>query len=391
MKVLFLARYGRKGASSRLRAMQFLPHFESLGWACDISPLFADAYVDQLYSGSGRAALALAGYARRIGAVLRAGNYDLVWIEKELWPFVPAAAEYILRALRVPYVADYDDAWFHIYDRHPSRTIRLALGGKIDAVMRNAALVIAGNSYLAERALQAGARRVEIVPTVVDLERYPLAEPHSERVTVGWIGSPATAHYLQSVERALATVQKRLGVTIRIIGAGQMNLENVKAETVEWTVESEVASVASLDIGIMPLLDDAWARGKCGYKLIQYMACGLAVIASPVGVNAEIVRPGETGFLANSNAEWIAALERLITDKTLRQSMGMRGRRQVETDYSLATTAPRLAELFLSAARISQQPASPRMTRLERDSAAGSRQAREQSGVPSNPVGKRGL
>ena len=389
MKLLFLTRYGRKGASSRLRAMQFVPYFESLGWTCDVSPLFVDANVDQLNSGSGRAALATAGYARRLTAVLRAGNYDLVWIEKELFPFVPSVAEHALRTLNFPYVADYDDAWFHRYDLHPSGMVRWALGGKIDAVMRNAALVIAGNSYLAERAAGAGAVHIETVPTVVDPARYSVNKPHDDLVTVGWIGSPATAHYLQQLENALATVQERHGITVRLIGAGQRNLENVKTEIVEWTEESEVASVASLDIGIMPLPDDAWARGKCGYKLIQYMACGLAVIASPVGVNSEVVRHGETGFLASTNAEWIAALERLIVDKTLRRSMGMRGRQLVETDYSLEIMAPRLAEIFLSAARMSKQPASQRMTGSAPDSDFQVRLARDRRGVPCGSIRER--
>ena len=156
MKILFLTRYGPLGASSRVRALQFLPTFERMVWTCDVSPLFSDVYVQALYAKTGRMNSALVGYLNRLTILLRARRYDLLWIEKELLPFLPALAERLLASAGISYVVDYDDAWFHRYDRHHSSIVRKLLGRKIDAVMRHARVVVAGNRYIAARAEAAG-------------------------------------------------------------------------------------------------------------------------------------------------------------------------------------------------------------------------------------------
>jgi hypothetical protein len=199
MKILLLSRYSRLGASSRIRSYQYLPFLETQGIEVTVSPFFADSYLHGLYSNQRiDVHFLLQGYLRRVGCLFESRKFDLLWIEYELLPWMPNWAEKVLAAFGIPYLVDYDDAIFHRYDMHPRRLIRLCLGRKIDQVMREASQVVAGNEYLAERARKSGARRVSILPSVVDLSRYRIEKRMSKGIfTVGWIGSPTTALYVE--------------------------------------------------------------------------------------------------------------------------------------------------------------------------------------------------
>jgi glycosyltransferase involved in cell wall biosynthesis len=247
-------------------------------------------------------------------------------------------------------VVDYDDAVFHRYDQHPHPLVRRVLGRKIDGVMRHAALVVAGNDYLAAHAQQAGVKRIEIIPSVVDADHYQLASPPPHPFTIGWIGAPVTAPYLQHIQPALAEICAHGGATMIQVGGGNVSLAGVPLENRPWREDTEVAEIQRFDVGIMPLPDEPFERGKCGYKLIQYMACGLPVIASPVGVNQKIVEPGVNGFLASTPEDWITALNLLRTDPALRTRLGTVGRAKVEAQYSLQANAPKLRNLLLETA-----------------------------------------
>jgi len=353
MRVLALTRYGRRGASSRLRFEQFIPGLAARGIDVTLAPLLDDAFLERRYSGRGARPLAVAAaYARRATRILGGTAWDVVWLEKEAFPWIPGPLERILASYRVPYVVDFDDAWFHRYDRHPARSVRGLLSGKLDGIMRRAAVVAAGNDYIAERARRAGAPRVEIVPTVVDLARYPLATAQAPAATftIGWIGTPLTSSYLDAIEAPLREVAASGPSRFVAVGAGPLTLPGIDWTTPPWREEGEAAAIAGFDCGVMPLPDSEWERGKCGYKLLQYMACGKPVVASPVGVNRRIVVEGENGFLAADGASWTRALNRLRDDASLRAAMGAAGRRRVEEGYALDGLLPRLAELLRSAA-----------------------------------------
>lgn len=352
MKVLFLTRYGRLGASSRMRFLQFLPLFEQEGLKCTVAPLVDDAQLQARYQKGGYQLLGmLQAYWRRIRTLMQRDSIDVVWIEKEALPWLPAWVErWLLRG--VPYVLDYDDAIFHNYDQHSSAWVRRFFGHRIDRLMAGASLVIAGNAYLAKRARDAGAPRVEIVPTVIDLDRYAVKHalvPSGEPLRIVWIGSPSTVRYLTVLRVPLAVLSQKFSLKLRVIGGGAIDLPGVDVEFVQWTEATEVASIQACDIGVMPLFDSPWERGKCGYKLIQYMACGLPVVASPVGVNGEIVCAGENGFLADTVNEWVDTLDRFLSDAALRQQMGKVGRRCVEAQYCIQQVAPRLVALLSTA------------------------------------------
>ena len=351
MKVLLLSRYGSLGASSRVRFLQYLPYFKTQGAEVSVMPLFSDDYLKALYSGQSRWRRVLAGYVRRIGALFRAGRFDVLIVEKELFPFLPAVAERWLSAVGIPYVADYDDALFHRYDRHSSVWVRAALGRKIDVVMRHASVVIAGNDYVAEHARQAGTRRIEVIPTVVDTQRYqPRGGPPNEIPMIGWIGTPYTSRYLKPLLPVFEALKARMPVRVIAVGARSEDFAGTVVETMPWSEETEVASIQQFDIGIMPITDTPWERGKCGYKLIQYMACGIPVVASPVGVNTKIVRSRQNGLLAH-DGEWEQKLATLLRAPELRRTYGVRGREDVKGSYSVKAQAPRFLNVIREAIR----------------------------------------
>ena len=359
MKILVLTRYGPLGASSRLRFHQYFRYLEEHGAELTISPLFDDAYVGRLYSGRGRSPIEiLAAYGRRVAMLRDVRQFDLVWLEKELLPWLPAWLERFLCGTLPPLVIDLDDAIFHSYDIHRSALVRSALGNKIARLMSRARLVTAGNEYLAAYAIQAGTAKVETLPTVVDTERYQVPSagaPKGRPLRIGWIGSPATERYLASIFPALESVALQVPLELVAVGAGKLPGAGFPVEIRAWTEATEAAEIAGFDVGIMPLPDGPWERGKCGYKLIQYMACGKPVIASPVGVNTSIVRDGSVcGFLASDTDAWAEAIRRLADDYQLRRQLGAAGREKVERQYSLQVSAPRLWQLLQEAAEVSR-------------------------------------
>ena len=344
-----LSRYGRLGASSRMRFYQYLPWLEAAGIEITPAPLFSDAYVQGLQRNTKSPLEALRAYAGRVQALLASRKFDLLWIEKETLPWLPAWIEKMLLPRAVPYVLDYDDAVFHYYDEHSNPAVRALLAGKHPALMQGAALVVAGNAYLAEFARQAGAPNVEIVPTVIDLARYPVETcqraASNAPPCVGWIGQRATASFLAPYASLFQRLSAAGRARFAAIGIDAQAL-GLPMASIAWTEQTEVASIASFDIGVMPLLDGAFERGKCGYKLIQYMACGLPVVASPVGVNRQIVQHGVNGFLAETPAQWEQALQTLLADAGLRQRMGQAGRAKVEREYAIQVTAAKTIKWF---------------------------------------------
>jgi glycosyltransferase involved in cell wall biosynthesis len=361
MKILALTRYGRLGASSRLRTFQFLPTFEKEGLNELIQPLFDDEMLRIKYKKKNYGVRwILSAYWNRLRQLFGRHRFDLIWIEKEALPWMPAFFEKALLG-GVPYVLDYDDAIFHNYDLHRSFWVRHLFGKKIDRLMKGARLVVAGNEYLAQRALKAGAVWVEVVPTVIDLNRYGLSlhsRVKSNVPRIVWIGSPSTVKYLAMLEPALVALAERIEFRLRVIG-GIIQMPGVDIECVPWSEKSEVQAIIECDIGVMPLADSPWELGKCGYKLIQYMACSLPVVASPIGVNKKIVRDGINGFLARSPEDWVTSMERLLLNEGLRQSFGRAGRQCVEAEYCVQEVGPRLLEFLKKAGEINGQASGP--------------------------------
>lgn len=344
--LLMLTRYDRMGASSRVRSLQYLPYLEAGGITPIIAPLFPAEYLAAQYSGGRRGWMVARALTHRIKDLLQIRRPDAIWLEYEALPWMPFGAEQTLLPRHIPLIADYDDAIFHRYDRHRYKVVRQLLGTKIDKVMARADLVLAGNPYLAARARDAGASDVMNLPTVLNMDQYhPNARPGDGPVQVGWVGSPSTwDQFMAPMLDVLDPVMKDAAARLLVVGAKGRHAHHPWVQLQDWSEETEVHDLQQMDIGLMPLTDDPWARGKCGYKLIQYMACGLPVIASPVGVNSDIVQHGVTGFLATTPAQWTDALTQLITNPALRARMGTAARQRVERDYAVAHHGPRLVD-----------------------------------------------
>lgn len=332
--------------------MQYIPTLTAAGHDIEVLPFFDDKYLQQLYSGRADRLATPIYFLNRIKEVLKCKNLDLIWIEKEAYPWLPWLVERLLLPRNVQIVSDYDDAVFHRYDQNKRQLVRKLLGQKIDNVMKSSVLVTAGNQYLAERAKAAGAGWVEVVPTVVDTTVYS-TESHlqpDEIPRIGWIGTPGTwRDYGDPLLPVLSEVCRMNGARVRAIGTAATPTSEL--EVLPWFEDQEVSLIQSMTIGIMPLDDSSWSQGKCGYKLIQYMACGIPVVASPVGVNPTIVKHGVNGFLASTDAEWREALVTLLRDPGLRRRMGAAGRRKVEEHFSLQVWGPRVAGMLTNAAR----------------------------------------
>ncbi|MBP1924076.1 glycosyltransferase involved in cell wall biosynthesis [Halorubrum alkaliphilum] len=349
ISVLFLTKYDRKGASSRYRAFKYFPYLEKEGIQCSYESLFTNKYLTDLFeNGNRKISHIVKCYVRRIYDLFSAHSYDLVFLQKELFPYLPAVVERLFSSVNIRYILDIDDAIFHNYDLSDNYLVEYILGKKIDVVMRNSEMVIAGNEYLASRARQAGAPSTEIIPTVIDLDQYPTepSEQNGNPFVIGWIGSPSTSHYVEELSDVLRRIADQRQIEVRLIGSGDVSLPGVPYEVREWSEETEVDDLRDIDVGIMPLHDTPWTRGKCGFKLIQYMGMWKPVVASPVGVNRDLVDNGVNGYLADSQAQWINSLLDLCDNPDKRNAMGVNGHNIVEDNYCYSVTGPKIVDII---------------------------------------------
>ena len=349
-KILLLPRYDRTGASSRYRFYNFISYLEKKGIECEVSSLLDSTYLSNKYNNKPWVLSAILCYIKRIKVLLQLDEYDLLFIEKELFPFFPSWLESILRPKNIPYVVDYDDAIFHRYDQSSSRITRFLLGNKIKNIISGSRKVISGNSYLDEYAKLAGSLDHVILPTVVDTDYYDSVHvKKNEQFTIVWIGSPSTANYIMGIADALKTVHELLSVKFIMIG-GKVDIPGLPIQYVEWSSENEVQILKTAHVGIMPLPDKEWERGKCGFKLIQYMASKLSVVASPVGVNVDIVNHGNNGYLASSPDEWVKYLCQVHDDANL--DMGLNGHADVLAKYNQKKIAKSLCDILISSCEV---------------------------------------
>jgi len=348
IKVLGLALYGPLAASTRYRLGQYVAGLSKVGIDLRLTTLLGDDYLRRRFTGGGLPIGAMIhDGAERLRLLSRAGEYDLAVLYCELFPFMPAWMERAL--IRKPYIYDMDDAFYLRYRLGRKRIARSMLGDKFDGVMAGAAAVTAGNRVLADYARRHN-QSVTQLPTVVDTARYiPMLGRQNDVLTIGWIGSPSTASYLPQLVAPLAALGAETALNFVVIGGKAPAIPNVNVIEVEWNESTEVELINTFDVGVMPLPEDDWARGKCAFKLIQYMACGVPVVAAPVGANADVVN-ADSGLLASTTEEWIQALRVLRDDRTLRQRMGEAGRQRVVEHYSLTTALPKLAAVIRRAA-----------------------------------------
>lgn len=348
IKVLGLGLYGPQAAGTRYRLMQYGPGLRRHGISLEVKALLGDNYVRKTFAGERYPFSSLMGdYLDRVGLLLRQRSYDIAILHLELFPLLPGIIE--SRLLTIPYIYDLDDAFFLKYRADRFKRVSFLLKDKFDPIVSRAAVVTAGNQYLVDYARQWNPETVW-VPTVVDTDRYIHSPNNCDSVfTIGWIGSPSTSVHLSKLIEPLADLGKEGPVRLVVIGGRCPAIEGVDVVHLSWSEAKEVSMINTFDVGVMPLFDDDWTRGKCALKLLQYMACALPVVASPVGANLNVVSAG-CGFLAEGPEAWCDSLRRLRNDSSLRRSMGEMGRRRAEDLYSLRSALPTMVKTIKSVA-----------------------------------------
>jgi len=353
IRVLALVPYppGR-APGQRYRIEQWAPFLHREGVHVTLSPFLSQRGMEVLYEPGHLAVKAretLRGYLRRLAEALRQTSADVIFVYREAALLGPAWIEQLL-ALRRPLVFDFDDA-IYLGDTSGanawSRMLKSAT--KVETICRVARHVTVGNEFLARYAKDR-ARKVTVVPSTIDTDVYQIQPRAQNSVPViGWTGSVTTVRHLTALAPALRRLREKREFELRVIGA-EVDIEGLAVCCLPWRAETETDDLRALDVGLMPLPDDEWARGKCGMKALQYMALGIPPVVSPVGVNATIVQDAVSGFHARTEEEWIDRIALLLEDESLRQSLGREARKTVEESYSARAHTPLVATVLAEAA-----------------------------------------
>lgn len=333
---------GRHLPSSRVRVLQYLPLLERDGWRATVRSCLDGAAPDARdsrpwYDG----ALVLAQLHQRFYAALTAGRYDVVYIERELVPRITPVPEQMVRMLNRTVIFDFDDAIFLPYENEPVNPV-----GTVVGLSRT---VITGNEYLGEWALRHN-DNVWVLPSAIDCDRFTPRTGIGDGRLLVWSGLSRHLDELRPIVPSLQqTAAKYPGLRLRVVSDRPPRFDlGIPVEFVPWTPETEITALQTADIGIMPLKDDDWTKGKAGYKVLQYMACGLATISAPYGVIPDVTDAGTCGLPAQDVEEWNDSLDRLVGDAELRRLMGEEARRRVEDIYSVKAIYPRWRDVLES-------------------------------------------
>lgn len=341
-KVLIITAHRKDRApNQRFRFEQYLDFLEQNGFQCHISSLISENDDKVLYQPGHyfrKSLIALKAVVKRSNDVRLANKYDLIFICREGFLTGTTFFEDLLHKSKVPIIYDFDDAIWH-FDVSDANKIFgwLKNPGKTARLISNAELVFAGNHYLADFAKHYN-DKVVIIPTTIDTNEYQqVAFRNTETICIGWSGSITTIRHFEMAIPVLKILKEKYGerISLKVIGDGNYINDSLGIRGIAWNKATELEELSTIDIGIMPLPDDEWAKGKCGLKGLQYMALGIATIMSPVGVNVDIIQDSINGMLASSNEEWVNKLSLLIENTDLRKRCAENGRKTVEEKYSV--------------------------------------------------------
>jgi glycosyltransferase involved in cell wall biosynthesis len=351
-KIIFLVPYPKEGQSNRFRVEQYLPYLETAGIDYSLRPLISSEFYRILYHPGRflrKVYYFIKGSLRRIIDLFSIYKYDLVFVHREAFPFGPPFFEILSAKLfNKPLVYDFDDAIFLGERSQTNRTVYfLKNPAKVAKIISLSRYVIVGNNYLKRYAKQFN-ENLTVIPTPVDVEKYKSFDSmKNDRVVIGWIGSHSTAAYLLELKDVFQKLKEgNPDLVIRLVGAEKYSKQLPLAECKAWRLEEEIADLNSFDIGLMPMPDTPWTKGKCAFKLLLYMSMETPAVCSPIEMNSEVISDGENGFLASSSEEWFDKIQTLIKDKDLRKKIGLQGRKTVEERYALSLWAPVFIEVL---------------------------------------------
>lgn len=356
VKVVFLTPYPADTApGQRFRYEQYLDLLQKKGYTIRYYSFLTHNHYRHFYDASApfKLLVLLIGFLRTIIHFVQCLEADFVFIYREVTLGGPPVFEFLLaKVLRKKIIYDFDDAIWLTDNLHESRLERwLRWRSKVKSICHWSYRISCGNAYLAAYARQFN-HSVIVNPTTIDtinLHNPELVKTNknNEKIVVGWTGSHSTLKYLDLLVPVFQELEKEFPqLHFLVIANRNPGLPLQRCSFVSWSKESEAKDLARMDIGVMPLPDDEWTRGKCGFKALQYMAMEIPCIASPVGVNTEIIQHGKNGFLASTADEWKACLKALITDELLRKKIGKAGREQVIQRYSVESNSALFFSLF---------------------------------------------
>jgi glycosyltransferase involved in cell wall biosynthesis len=350
-KVLFLTKYSNNGASSRIRTFQYLYYLKTeiseRNYTLKVSPFFSKKYLELLYSNKNILYEIILAYVKRFFFLLFfVDKYDVVIIEKEIFPKLPKLFYKIFIHKKIPYLVDFDDATFDAVNSS-------ILLNKYKYFLSSASMIVCGNEYLKTRVQEFGGKNITILPSVINEKKYCLKESINltNIVTIGWIGTPHTIKYLEAIISVLDELSQSHKIKLITIGgkldSNIVNNTSIDYEYVNWNIETEVSEISKFDIGIMPLDTTNWEKGKCAYKLIQYMALAVPVVATRISANIDLLGSSEDyGLLADDRLSWKNKLALLIENPSTRKKFGALGRMRIISNYSLSSQSSRYLNLI---------------------------------------------
>ena len=338
--------------SQRFRFEQYLDRLENEGYTIDFYSFLSEKAWKTLYQPGnivGKFFQVMISFLRRWRLLFKMRKADYVFVHREMAHIGPPIFEWIsAKLIGVKYIYDFDDAiWLPNYSDANARFQRLKAYWKVKYCMKWAHKVTAGNDYLADFARKYN-DNVQVIPTTIDLENHHNLESDQERapLVIGWTGTHTTMRYLSVVIPVLQKLEQEYDFEFHVISNEKPDFELKSLRFIPWTKETEIEDLARIQIGVMPLVEDQWSAGKCGFKALQYMALGIPTLLSPVGVNNSIVSDDQNGIFCDQTGDWEKNLRRLVEDKALRKSIGNAGRQRVLQHYSVSAHSDNYLDLF---------------------------------------------
>ncbi|MEI9917916.1 MAG: glycosyltransferase family 4 protein [Bacteroidota bacterium] len=352
MKILLLVPYPLgESPSQRFRFEQYFEVLSAAGHTYVVRSFLSPKGWNIIYSKGNSARkffTILSGFIRRLWTLPSVTGYDRVFIHREATPVGPPVFEWIIaKVMRKKIIYDFDDAiWSTDNTSEGAFAKMIRWRSKVASICKWSFVVSCGNDYLCDYARRFN-DNVVLNPTTIDTSYHKPSSQTSSEIVIGWTGSHSTVKYIDSVVTAIQQLEKKYSkLVFMVIADAPPNINVSSLRFVPWNRQTEIEDLSKIDIGIMPLPDDEWSKGKCGFKALQYMAMEIPAVVSPVGVNTKIVTNGVDGFICNTTEEWITALEKLISDPVLRKQLGVAGRKKIESSYSVTSNTSNFLSLF---------------------------------------------
>lgn len=356
MKVLGFCTYPVEAAATRYRLVQFVEPLAERDIELTISPFLSKNQFDILYKSGQRFKKSLSlikSTGNRLVDSTKTKKFDAIIIQREAMLFGPPISEWLARTIsKCPIILDLDDATYlrYISPTYGRLGSALKFFGKTNSLIEWSETVICGNRFIAEH-VKKRKKKTVIVPTVVDTDKFcPVKEKKSEMPIIGWIGTHSTFPFLKLLFPVFTDLARKYDFILKIVGAGkdEINVEGVKVDNLNWSLEREIEDFQSLDIGLYPmqttdLVNEKWLMGKSGFKAIQYLSVGIPFVVTPIGVTKEIGIENETHFTALNKEQWYKSLEKLLQSAELRKKMGATGRAYALENYTVSQQADKIA------------------------------------------------